>query len=206
MNRFSIYNKSSKFYWSNNKVIYPILFTCLFILLLKNGTGVLENSALNNILLGIMLITFIFGMIFRLVGIPTAEPLQGKIDGFLTFEMNAIQMATEVFNLEEIKCIEISNDDYYGKIIDSGRGNFNSSRSNGVANFIELKLNSGETKICNFQLFNSYDIQKIRNELINYHINGKMEFENLANILGENNKKEIATLKVEIEKSITANK
>lgn len=206
MNRFSIYNKSSKFYWNNNRVIYPIIFTCLLILLLKDGSGVLEKSAVNNILLGAILITFVCGIVLSLMGIPKTEPLRGEIDGFLTFEKNSIEIENEVFCLEKIESIEISNGDYYGKIINPGRGNFNSIRSNGVANFIKIKLYSGKLKICNFQLFNSYDMQEIRNELINYYINGKMELENLTNILGENTNKEIATLKVEIEKSITANK
>jgi len=88
MKRFSIFKKSSKFYWSNNRIIYPIFFTCLLILFIKNGSGIIEKNTLNNTLLGIMLITFICGMILRLIGIPKAEPLQGEIDGFLTFEMN----------------------------------------------------------------------------------------------------------------------
>lgn len=200
MKRFSIFKKSSKFYWSNNRVIYPIIFTCLFILILKNGSGTLEKNVLNNTLLGIMLITFVCGMILRLIGIPKAEPLQGEIDGFITFEMNSIQIGNQVFEIEKIKNIEISNDDYYGKIVASGKGNFNSPKSNGVENFIKLKLYSGELKICNYELYNSNDIQKIRDELINYYLNGKIEFENLANVLGENSRREIAELKLEIEK------
>ncbi len=200
MKRFSIFKKSSKFYWSNNRIIYPIFFTCLLILFIKNGSGIIEKNTLNNTLLGIMLITFICGMILRLIGIPKAEPLQGEIDGFLTFEMNSIQIGNEVFEIEKIKNIEITNDDYYGKIVASGRGNFNSPRSNGVENFIKLKLYSGELKICNYELYNSNDIQKIRDELINYYLNGKIELDNLANVLGEKSRSEIAELKLEIEK------
>jgi hypothetical protein len=200
MKRFSIFKKSSKFYWSNNRVIYPIIFTCLLILVIKNGSGTLEKNVLNNTLLGIMLITSICGMILRLIGIPKAEPLQGEIDGFLTFEMNSIQIENEIFEIEKIKNIEITNDDYYGKIVSSGKGNFNSARSNGVENFIKLKLYSGELKICNYELYNSNDIQKIRDELINYYLNGKIELDNLSYVLGEKSRSEKAELKLEIEK------
>lgn len=209
MNRFSIFKRSSKFYWSNNRVIYPIIVICLLILLIKNGSGTLEKNVLNNTLLGIMFFTSICGMILRLIGIPKAEPLQGEIDVFLTFEMNSIQIGNEVFEIEKIKNIEITNDDYYGKIVSSGRGNFNSTRSNGVENFIKLKMYSGELKICNYQLYNSNDIQKIRDELINYYLNGKIELDNLSYVLGEKSRSEIAQLKLEIEKKaqpLTASK
>jgi hypothetical protein len=172
----------------------------LLLLLIKNGSGNVEKTVLNDTLLGIMLITLICGMILRLIGFPKAEPLQGEIDGFLTFEMNSIQIGNEVFEIEKIKNIEITNDDYYGKIVAFGRGNFNSPRSNGVDNFIKLKLYSGELKVCNYELYNSNDIQKIRNELLNYYLNGKIEFHTLAHVLGEKSQSEIAALKLEIEK------
>ncbi|ENA1793460.1 hypothetical protein ABF176_000256 [Flavobacterium psychrophilum] len=200
MKRFSIYKKSSEFYWSNNRVIYPIIITCTLILVITNGSGTLEKNFLNNALLGIVFIAVICGIILGVIGIPKTEPLQGKIDGFLTFEMNSIIIGNELFEIEKIKNIEISNDDYYGKIVASVKGNFNSPRSNGVANFIKLKLYSGELKMCNYELYNSNDIQKIRDELINYYLNGKIEFDILANVLGEKSESEIAELKLEIEK------
>jgi hypothetical protein len=199
MQRFSIYNKSDKFYWSNNRIIYPIILTCLTIQLITNKGSIIEKNSLNNILLGIMFFAFISGMILRLIGIPKTEPLQGDIDGFLTFDMNSIQIDNEVFSLEMIKNIEISNDDYYGKLLAISKGNLNSPRSNGVDNYLKIKLYSGEMKMCNYELYNSADFQKIRRELINYHLNGKIGFENLANVLGEKNRNEIKELKLEIE-------
>jgi hypothetical protein len=185
MQRFTIYTKSNKFYWSNNKIIFPILFICLIIILTTNKGSVIEKNFLNNFLLGIMLLTFTCGIILRLISIPKTEPLQGELDGFLIFEMDSIQIQNEIFYFEEIRNIEISNDDYYGKLVGNTRGNFNSPRSNGVGNYIRIKLYSGELKICNFELYNSDDFQKIRRELINYYLNGKIEFENLTNVLGE---------------------
>lgn len=201
MQRFAIYTKSNKFYWSNNKIIYPILFTCLVILLIANKGSVIEKNFLNSFLLGIMLLTVICGIILRLVGIPKTEPLQGELDGFLTFEMDSIQIHNEIFYFEKIRNIEISNDDYYYKLVGGSRGNFNSVRSNGVNNYVRIKLYSGEVKICNYELYNSDDFQKIRRELINYYLNGKIEFENLANVLGEKSRREIEEFKLEIEKT-----
>ncbi|REH00766.1 hypothetical protein C8P67_10210 [Flavobacterium aquicola] len=199
MERFSIYNKSDKFYWSNNRIIYPIILICLTILLINNKGSIIEKNSLNNILLSIMFFAFVGGMILRLIAIPKTKPLQGNIDGFLTFDMNSIQIDNEVYSLEMIKNIKISNDDYYGKLIASTKGNLNSPRSNGVDNYLKIKLYSGEIKMCNYELYNSTDLQKIRRELINYYLNGKIEFENLANVLGEKNQKEIKELKLEIE-------
>lgn len=204
MKRFSIFKKSSEFYWSNNKVIYPLIFACLLILVIKNGNGIIETNSFNKVLLGLMLLIYICGIILSLIGIPKTEPLQGKLEGFLTFEMDSIQIENESFLLEKIKTIEITNNDYYGKLVGSSKGNFNSVYSNGVNNNIKIKLYTDEVKICNYELYNSNDLQKIRSELINYYLNGKIEFENLANILGQKSHKE--ELKIEIEKiSTTAN-
>lgn len=204
MQRFTIYTKSNKFYWSNNKIIYPILFTCLVVLLIANKGSVIEKNFLNNFILGIMLLTFACGIILRLVGIPKTEPLQGELDGFLTFEMDSIQIHNEIFYFEKIRNIEISNDDYYDKLVGGSRGNFNSARSNGVGNYIRIKLYSGEFKTCYYELYNSDDFQKIRRELINYYLNGKIEFENLANVLGEKSQREIEEFKIEVEKTANA--
>lgn len=201
MQRFTIYTKSNKFYWSNNKIIFPILFICLIIILTTNKGSVIEKNFLNNFLLGIMLLTFTCGIILRLISIPKTEPLQGELDGFLIFEMDSIQIQNEIFYFEEIRNIEISNDDYYGKLVGNTRGNFNSPRSNGVGNYIRIKLYSGELKICNFELYNSDDFQKIRRELINYYLNGKIEFENLTNVLGEKSRGGIEEFKLEVEKT-----
>ncbi len=200
MQRFTIYTKSNKFYWSNNKIIYPILFTCLVVLLIANKGSVIEKNFLNNFILGIMLLTFTCGIILRLVGIPKTEPLQGELDGFLTFEMDSIQIHNEIFYSEKIRNIEISNDDYYDKLVGGSRGNFNSARSNGVGNYLRIKLYSGEFKTCYYELYNSDDFQKIRRELINYYLNGKIEFQNLANVLGEKSQREIEEFKIEVEK------
>lgn len=204
MQRFTIYTKSNKFYWSNNKIIYSILFTCLAILLISNKSSVIEKNFLNNFLLGIMLLTFVCGIILRLIGIPKTEPLQGELDGFLTFGIDYIQIYDEIFYFEKIRNIEISNDDYYGKLNSSSKGNFNSASSNGVNNHVRIKLYSGEVKTCNYELYNSDDFQKIRRELINYYLNGKIEFENLVNVLGEKSRREIEEFKLEVEKTANA--
>lgn len=201
MQRFTIYTKSNKFYWSNNRIIYPILFICLVFILITNKESVIENNFLNNFLLGIMLLTVICGIICGLIGIPKTEPLQGELNGFLTFEMDSIQIHKEIFYFEKIRNIEISNDDYYGKLVGNTKGNFNSPRSNGVSNYIKIKLYSGEFKNCYYELYNSDDFQKIRRELINYYLNGKIEFENLANVLGEKTQHEIEEFKLKVEKT-----
>jgi hypothetical protein len=173
----------------------------LVILLIANKGSVIEKNFLNNFILGIMLLTFACGIILGLIGIPKTEPLQGELDGFLTFEMDSIQIHNEIFYFEKIRNIEISNDDYYGKLVGNTKGNFNSPRSNGVSNYIKIKLYSGEFKTCNYEMYNSDDFQKVRSELINYYLNGKIEFENLANVLGEKSQREIEEFKLEVEKT-----
>ena len=59
-------------------------------------------------------------------------------------------------------------------------------------------------KFYDFELYESNDFQKIKNELINYYLSGKIEFENLANVLGDKKQHEIEELKYDIEKFATS--
>jgi len=203
MNRFTIFIKSNKTIWTNNRVIYTILVSCFSILFFEKYFLQIEKSFSDNFFGGIIVFTLISGIILKIIGLTKTEPLKGKLEGSIIFEKNSIIANGDVFNLEKIKNIEISNDDYYGKIVNVSRGNFNGALSNGVNNLIKIKLYSGENKFYNYQLYNSNDFQKIRNELIIYYLNGKIEFENLSNILGEKSKQEIKELKLEIEEIAT---
>lgn len=76
-----------------------------------------------------------------------------------------------------------------------GRGNFNASYSNGVDNELLIELNSSVVKVYNFEIYNSADFQKIKPELINYYLQGKLEFSILTNLLGLEKNEEIIDFK-----------
>lgn len=206
MHKFTIFTKSDKFHLTKNKIIYSILFVCLLLIFMINGPGIIKKNFFSNLIMSIFFITFFSGVILKFIGFTENEPLNGKLEGFLIFEKDSIQIYDEIFPLQKIKNIEITNDDYNGKLTGISRGNFNGALSNGVKNYVKLYLYSGELKMCNYELYNSDDFQKMKLELIHYYTKGKFSFDNLANLLGENSNDELKSLKSDIEKiSTTAN-
>jgi len=57
---------------------------------------------------------------------------------------------------------------------------------------------NGKTFLYNYELYYPDDLQKNRNELINYYKHGKLDFLNLVDILGIS-KKEIPEFREDIE-------
>jgi hypothetical protein len=198
--KFAIFKKTDKFYWTKNRVIYSSFFLCIGIIWLKRNVLHIKTDILDNLFLGMIGIGFFALIIVMILGFSKPDALRGKLEGFITFREDSIEVDEEVFLISELKNLNITNEDYYGKMIPRGRGNFNSPLSNGVDNSIILTFLSDEKKIYNFELYYSDDFQKIRNELIHYYKLGKMTFDNLCYVLGEKTRKEIEEFKVELSK------
>lgn len=143
----------------------------------------IEDNEFDKYLAFLLCGAFILGLILKLSRLFKPDPLRGELDGFLSFGLDYITAGEKQFQLEEIKKIRITNNDYYGKPKGSGKS-FNSSLSNGVDNICEIVLLTGTKFIYNYELYYSYDLQKIKDELINYHKNDKLDFQNLVDILG----------------------
>ena len=165
-----------------------------------------EQNVYAEILMIIALLFFCLGLVTKFIGFTQFERLNGILSGEIIFKTELIEIENEEYKLKEIKRIEISNEDYKGKRINYTSGNLGPALSNGTGNFLLIILNIEKSIKVNFEMINSNDIQKIRKELINYHINSKVDFWSLAHILGEESTEEIAELTSEIEKySTTAN-
>lgn len=200
MQQFSIFKKTTKFYWTKNRIIYSILFVCFSISIIKQKIFGVEPNGFDAIFLGSAIIVLFGSLFVKLLGFTKPDSLRGELDGFITFNRNEIIIDKNIINLSDIVKIEITNEDYYGKLKSSSKGDFNSSLSNGVDNKLTVELNSGLKETVNYELYNANDFQKIRKELINYYRNGKIDFENLANVLGEKSREEIEELKIETAK------
>jgi hypothetical protein len=207
MQRFAIFKKTNKFYWSKNRIIYSLAFLCIGIFYLNSEVLKIEiPKTIGNWFAGLIGVGFFVLIIIMILGFSKPDPLRGKLEGFIAFKENAIEVGDEEFSISEIQNIHIANEDYYGKTIARGKGNFNSPLSNGVDNTMTLTFKSNDKKKYDFEVYYSDDFQKVRNELINYFKLGKITFENLCEVLGEKTKSEIAELKKEIENiSTTAN-
>lgn len=204
MHRFSIFIKENKFYWNTNNIIYTIGFTFLGMGLFKEEFLQLERNIFDTIIAAIGIGSFGIGVVLKFYNFNKIEQLEGRLEGFLIFEMDKLIIGSEIFTFEKIRNIEISNEDYRGKMVNYSKGNFGPALSNGTDNKLKLKLYTGEVKFYDFELYESNDFQKIKNELINYYLSGKIEFENLANVLGDKKQHEIEELKYDIEKFATS--
>lgn len=201
MQKFSLFIKSDKFYWSTNKIIYSTLFFCLAVILIKDKVFKIEENLFDKIFQYLMIGCFIIGLILKFKGFTEIEPLRGKLDGSIVFNKDSISVKDEIFQIDEVRKIQISNDDYNGRLNGTSKGNFGPALSNGTNNFIVIFFESGISKRYQFELINSDDFQKIRNILIEYHLKGKMDFDEIANVLGEKSSEEIRDFKNEIIKA-----
>lgn len=193
MQRFTIYYKSKRFHPTTNQIFYT--FNAVAISIWIVSEKIIKTEQFSRILGFAVATSWLIALLAMLIGKIKSPPLRGKLAGFISFNKDNITVEKEVFNLNDIKRIKITNDDYYGKIKYLGRGNFNASFSNGVDNELLIELNSSKTKLYNFEIYNSADFQKIKPELITYYLQGKLEFSILTNLLGLEKDEEVSDFK-----------
>lgn len=200
MQKFAIFKKTNTFYWTKNRAIYTILISYIIMIFINQKLLHIESNIVEMIfgISGIIMV-FIF-LILTLIGIARPDSLKGYLEGYIIFKPEEIEVGEESIPISGIKSIEISNDDYYGKIKIRSKGDFNSPVSNGVNNCVTITLLSNEQKKYHYQLLNAEDFQRVREELIHYYKYGKMTFENVCNVLGEESEKEIEEFRIEVSR------
>lgn len=200
MQRFNIYKKSKKFHWSNTLIIACLIFALYIISILKQNFFDPEEGLFDEIIMKLMLGLFFIGFILKTIGLVKPNVSNEEPSGFLEFYKDSIIVDSEKYEIDEIKSIEISNNDYYGKL-DGGKG-FQSSLSNGIDNQITLILNSGTRKSYNFELYNEYDMGKVEEELVSYYAKGKIKFPELVEILKIKKESEIEEYRKQISQKL----
>src|SRR5690606_5674666 len=198
MATFNIFKKKKGIYWTNTLIVYSILVPCLILFLMKKEIGLEENN-IDAILICLIIGSFAYGCIMKLSGLARYEPLKGKLDGLLILEMNKISIDNQIYNLEEIKKIEIFNYDYQARFKYTSRGSFEANLSRGVENEIVITLNSNVSEKCFFYQYNRDDMHIAKNQLINYHLKSKIHFLHLIDILGITDYNQIQLFKKEIQ-------
>ncbi|MDV6169837.1 hypothetical protein R1T16_15475 [Flavobacterium sp. DG1-102-2] len=107
--------------------------------------------------------------------------VESHADGNITFSTESITVKDETFTIDTVNTIYFSSfDDFNGRMINHAENKL----SDGVNNKVELHLSSGQKITCNFQLTQRYQIRDLREQLIHYHLAGKLDFLNLTAILG----------------------
>ncbi len=160
----------------------------------------IDQNLIDKVCMWLVISAIMFGLILKFYNIGRYEPIRGKFEGYLIFEKEKIIVCEEIYPIEKIRTIKISNNDYSGKLVNISKGNLGPALSNGTRNFVIIFFESGESKRYQFEMINEDDFQKVRQELINYYLLRKIDFEEIADVLGEKSRNEVAELKVEIEK------
>ncbi len=105
---------------------------------------------------------------------------ESHLNGEITFLDNRVIVNDKIFSIDAINTINFPcYDDYVGKVNAT-----NNKTSNGVNNKVELHCKDGKIHTYYFQLDHRYQIRDIKEQLIQYHLAGKLDFVHLTAILG----------------------
>lgn len=196
MQRFNVYKKSTKFHWNNTLIIVALILSLYIISIIKQHFFNSEKGIFEDIIMWSMISLLLIGLFLKTIGLTKTKITHGEFTGFLEFYKDYIIIDQEKFQIDQIKSIEISNNDYYGK--PEGMTAFEPSLSNGINNQIVLKLDSGKQKSYNFELYNKDDMEKAQEELFSYYTKGKIDFFELTKILKIKSKTEIEDFRTQI--------
>lgn len=184
-NTFKIYTPVKKVYISNDLIVYLLI-----------GFGVLSATsfAISN-LIGRNL-SLIIGMVFLIclilsflvcVGLAIRavfkyQPLYGVLSGQVIFENDSISVDNRVYELDDISKINFAIIDHKDLYI-GRRGGLDGRKSQGVGNTFSFMVDNKQLTY-QFQLLYKGQIKEIKDQLISYHIAGKLHFLHLIELLG----------------------
>ena len=143
----------------------------------------------------------VFIVISQIIFFNKIEKLYAKHLGQLVISKDKIQILNKKIDLSEIKKINFYNNDFIGmrKDLPIEGFIFSPRLSNGINNFLILKLNNGESKRYRFLQKTKEDLLRNRDILIHYYLNDKLNFDDLKRILHLHQKRDIQSLINEIE-------
>lgn len=185
MIKFLIYRKDKKFHLTDGKIIWTqfiLAFAPIVIrvLIIKNS----NQSVFEIYILWILIISFIISFLLNISSFLRFAPLEGKIEGELILSEKEIIIDEIKLNIEEIKNIKITNDDFYDSLARYSKGVIIGRRSNGVNNEIKILLKNGKEYVINFQQDDNHNMQDSKELLQYYYSKRIMKMENLLYVLG----------------------
>lgn len=128
------------------------------------------------------------------------EPLHGQLLHDLVFTLDYIKIEQTEYPLDLIFDIKfVEHEDFYGAL-KYKNGNFEGALSQGVYNFLVIKLRNGEEVQCQFQQANRHELRNIRPMLEKYYEAGLISFSHLVEILRIESMNEREILRVDLER------
>ncbi len=194
--KFRIFERSEKMVVTPNLIIHSIIGFLLFLYFLS--VTIFENEVFEQSILWMAFTVYAIGIIVMIINQFRRKPINGKLIDYIEFSKDKIVVSKMKYGMEDLKKIEVYGDDYVNKRGFSTRYDFNPRLSNGVGNWIKLKLLNGETKTIYFQLFYEKEIQRIKDFIIEYHHHSKVSFLRLIKYLNITDYNEIQKFKKEL--------
>ncbi len=185
LKKFSIF-KPYPFYWTRTYNSYAfILAVILIVLILKFLTNVLEFHPAFKFLYFAPLLPYIYRLALFFIVRNSYRPLKGKLEGYINFNKDAIEIDTEIYNLSDIRKIELKTGDYLGLEIGyrSFSDYFEDTFSQGVDNLLILHLNNNTTVKTRFQQLEACELRQIEDIILEYYLKGKISYLQTVEIL-----------------------
>ncbi len=201
MNSFKIYTPNDKFYLSNNLIVYSLLGLFLLPITLEFFVFSCEDDTISTfsgiMFIGILLV-FLVSIALGIAAVFRYKPLRGSLDGEIVFENDRILINNKTFKTDLLTKMSISVRDHKGMYIGS-RGDLDGRRSQGVDNSVSLyRPDKKNPLVYYFQLDRKDQLKDIREQLIHYHLAGKLHFLQLIDILDITRYEDIQEFKREI--------
>ncbi|WP_206688706.1 hypothetical protein [Aestuariibaculum suncheonense] len=188
MNKFKIFIPEKRHIF-NIDFFISIAFVSSIILII-----LIDNESQFAIIpLGLFVSTVISMFIIKLINNFRYQNLNGKFDGELIFSNDKIILGKETILLSSIKDVRIYNRDYKGKY--AYRKTFKPKLLQGVENEIKIELLNGNIIVKRFLQTKKNEISKVFNVLKKYHLQDKIHFLHLIEVMGINDYDEIQDLK-----------
>ncbi|MCW4468424.1 hypothetical protein OGH69_05565 [Flavobacterium sp. MFBS3-15] len=198
-NTFKIYTPVKKFYPKGNLVGYLASFFGILGIL----SCIISRITQSDIALIIGLVSTTCMLLIFIGCIPLAisatfryQTLPGDLNGKVTFNIDDITVNDKLFELDKISKITFSLVDYKGLYI-GRRGGLDGRKSQGIENTFSLYINDNEITY-QFQLLYKGQIKEIREQLIQYHLAGKLHFLHLTDLLEITKYEEIQEFKQQL--------
>lgn len=192
---YKILVKKKKIYFTPNNIVFSVILICsiptgIKYFVFKNSNYQIWDTTL----VYIMVITLFGGFFYSIFINNGYRTLKGVLEGKLEFLADRIIIDDKIFDLQEIKNIELCSYDYKGKPAWFDN-NLDGNKSNGTRNFLNLYLNDGKIIKTYFQQLHQNDILTEKETLIKYCNEGKMNYLNLLDVLNLTDYKEIQEFK-----------
>ncbi|MFN3968306.1 hypothetical protein [Flavobacterium sp.] len=170
-NSFQIFKSDNKtFHWDINNILFVLILVFGFIKILNIGyiSKIADKGLIGVIIVGIILL---IANIFR------KKPLNGKLQGTLTFNSDHIEIDDRKIEINKLKKIFLRIDDYEGYSHPQTRAALFPTISNGTNNLLELELKTGEKIKLFFQMEYENQVEELRPFMVTLVQNNIIEVE-----------------------------